>query len=171
MSDETDNLLVVGVFRDVVRASDQDAVGRIVAATGRFNAEEIAVARELVQARLAQGAASGYEFLFLETGERLLGYACHGRIPGTASSHDLYWIAVDPALQGKGAGRALLAEAEIRARAACSTAMWVETAGRDDYAGARGFYERNGYLLAARLPDFYAPGDDKLVYRKELRAG
>lgn len=157
-------------FRDTVRPGDTETVAELVAATGHFNPEEVTVAADLVRERLARGADSGYEFLFLEEGDAVLGYVCHGHVPGTASSHDLYWIAVPPELQGRGVGAALLAETERRARLAGSTDMWVETAGRPEYSSTRDFYERNGYRLVARLPRFYAPDDDKIVYHKPLTA-
>jgi len=47
----------------------------------------------------------------------------------------------------------------------------VETAGRADYAATRGFYESRGYRPTARIPEFYAPGDDLVVYTKQLGAG
>jgi hypothetical protein len=44
----------------------------------------------------------------------------------------------------------------------------VETAGRADYADTRRFYQARGYLETAHIPDFYAPGDDLVVYTKRL---
>ena len=155
-------------WRDGVAAGDPDAVGRIVRATGFFNAEEAAIARELAEERLARGPASGYEFLFAERDERAVGYSCYGRIAGTRASWDLYWIAVDPAEQGRGVGRELLARTEARVRAAGGSRIYVETAGRADYAPTRDFYEHMGYALDARLPDFYSPGDAKCIYVKVL---
>ena len=46
----------------------------------------------------------------------------------------------------------------------------VETAGRPDYRPTRAFYEARGYRPAAVIPDFYAPGDDQVVYVKTLGA-
>ncbi|MGH7286410.1 MAG: hypothetical protein ACREI8_00100, partial [Myxococcota bacterium] len=46
--------------------------------------------------------------------------------------------------------------------------VYVETSGRRDYEPTRAFYERAGYVAEARLADFYAPGDDKIVYVKAL---
>ena len=34
----------------------------------------------------------------------------------------------------------------------------------------RGFYQRMGFAEDARLPDFYGPGDSKVIYVKELAA-
>ena len=156
-------------WRDAVAAGDPDAVTRIVSATDFFNAEEEAIARELVEERLARGPASGYEFLFAERAAHAVGYSCYGRIGGTRESWDLYWIAVDPAEQGRGLGRQLLAQTEVRVRAAGGGRLYVETSGRASYAPTRDFYEHMGYALEATLVDFYAPGDAKCIYVKVLR--
>jgi len=44
----------------------------------------------------------------------------------------------------------------------------VETSGTTSYAPARKFYEVCGYSLQAKIPDFYSPGDDLLIYVKRL---
>jgi len=155
-------------FRDDVRTSDVVAVTELVAATGFFSAAEVAVAGELVEDRLTQGLASGYRFVLAERGERLEGYCCFGPIPLTQSSFDLYWIVVRPAAQRSGLGRRLLAMAETGARDLGATAMYVDTSSRPQYTSTRLFYRRVGYRLAAEFPDFYAPGDGKVVFVKRL---
>ncbi len=158
-------------FRDQPRPEDRQAVREIVCSTGFFNAAEIDVADELVRERLQAGPASGYFFLFLERQGQLIGYACYGPIPATTGSFDLYWIAVHRAWQGRGFGRAILQEAERRIRQAGGRRIYIETSGRTQYEPTRRFYERCGYRCEARLPDFYAPGDDKLIYVKLLPQG
>lgn len=156
-------------WRDRPEPGDPDAVTRIVHATDFFNDEEESVARELAEERVARGAASGYEFLFAERGERAVAYTCYGRIAGTRESWDLYWIAVEPAEQGRGLGRELLAQTEARVRAAGGGRIYVETSGRGSYASTRDFYVRMNYALEATLADFYSPGDSKCIYVKVLR--
>ena len=46
------------------------------------------------------------------------------------------------------------------------TRLYAETSSRDQYEPTRAFYLRRGYTVAARLPEFYGSGDDKLVYSK-----
>lgn len=140
----------------------------IVSATGFFQDHEIEVAAELVRERLEKGLASGYLFLFAEQDGRVLGYACHGEIPCTTGSHDLYWIAVRPETQGRGLGRRLLALAEEDMRAAGGRGLYAETSSKPQYRPTRDFYERCGFAAVAVLPDFYAPGDDKVIYAKKL---
>src|SRR5688572_27065775 len=83
-------------LRHEITSEDRDAVRRIVEGTGFFRADEVDIAVELVDERLARGAASGYHFVFAELGEVLAGYVCYGPTACTESSYDLYWIAVDP---------------------------------------------------------------------------
>ena len=165
----TERLDVPLRWRDGVEPGDPEAVTRIVRATDFFNEEEESIARELAEERLARGLASGYEFLFVERGQRAVAYACYGRIGGTRESWDLYWIAVDPAEQGRGLGRELLAQTEARVRAGGGGRLYVETSGRASYAPTRDFYEHMGYALEATLADFYSPGDAKCIYVKALR--
>jgi ribosomal protein S18 acetylase RimI-like enzyme len=155
-------------LRAEARAADIEAVRRLVEATGFFSEEEEAIALELVEERLLKGESSGYDFLFAHRGGAVVGYACYGRIPLTRSSYDLYWIVVDPAAQGSGVGRALIAATEAAVRDAGGTALYAETSSRDQYAPTRGFYRAAGYAVAAEFPDFYAPGDGKIVFAKRL---
>jgi len=155
-------------FRDEPDERDRLAVRDLTAATGFFSADESAVAAELVEARLAQGPASGYRFIFAEGDRGLEGYVCFGPIPLTRSSYDLYWIAVRPAAQQAGLGRRLMDLAEAAVRRSGGTAMYVETSTRPQYLPTRAFYQRLGYRLAAELPDFYGPGDGQAIYMKQL---
>lgn len=155
-------------FRSQPRLGDADAVREIVASTGFFRSDEIDVAVELVEERLARGPASGYHFVFAECGSETIGYACYGPIACTIASYDLYWIAVLDSARGRGIGRRILSEAERAIQAAGGARVYIETSGRADYASTRAFYERCGYRLEATLADFYAPGDDRLTYVRVL---
>ena len=157
-----------GRFRAEPADNDRAAVRALTAVTGFFSDEEIAVAVELVEARLSQGVASGYHFLFADGDGRLDGYVCFGPIALTRASFDLYWIAVRPEAQRTGLGRRLMAAAEAEARVLGATAMYVETSSRPQYEPTRTFYRRIGYRAAAELPDFYAPGDGQVILAKRL---
>ena len=155
-------------WRTAPEHKDIAGVRTLVDGTGFFNTEEIAIAAELVEERLTRGLASGYQFLFAETDNALLGYTCYGPIAGTRSSYDLYWIAIASEQQGQGLGRKLLVRSEHLIQVAGGSRVYIETSARPQYAPTQGFYERCGYQQVALLEDFYAPGDDKLVYCKVL---
>lgn len=156
------------VFRYEATPDDRQRVREIVASTGFFNPEEIDVAEELVEERLAEGPDSGYHFVFADQDRQTTGYTCYGPIAGTTGSYDLFWIAVDANVQRQGLGKVLLAESERLIRHAGGTRIYIETSNRGHYASTRAFYERNGYALEAVLKDFYAPGDDKAIYVKAV---
>ena len=155
-------------FRDTIVPEDGQRVHRLVEITGFFHPEEVGVAEELVVERLEKGEASGYHFIMADHYGRLAGYACFGPIPCTASSYDLYWIAVHPDFQGRGLGRRLLVEAERRIKAAGGSRIYVDTSQRVQYASTRAFYEGCGYRLETVLKDFYAVGDGTAIYCKSL---
>jgi ribosomal protein S18 acetylase RimI-like enzyme len=119
----------------------------------------------------AGGKEPDYSFVGVFTDDgHLLGYACYGPTPDTDRTYDLYWIAVDPAAQGSGAGTRLLAEVERRLRESRGRMLVVETSSRDEYDATRAFYTARGYQEAARVGHFYAPGDDRVIYTKRLSA-
>ncbi len=155
-------------WRRQVRPSDIEAVRGLVAATAMFNDEEVAVAAELVEERLMKGVASGYEFLFADEGGRVTGYSCFGPIPGAPRRFDLYWIAVERGRQRGGLGRQILSRTEDAIRKLGGCRLYLDTAGRAQYAPTRAFYLARGYDIAATLPDYYAPGDDKVEFCKIL---
>jgi ribosomal protein S18 acetylase RimI-like enzyme len=143
---------------------DRAAIERILRATGAFREDEVAVALELVDA----DASEGYRFVVAEVEGEVQGYACFGATPMTKGTFDLYWIAVAPARQGRGIGRALLRAAEDEVRAEGGRMLLVETAGKPAYAATRAVYAACGYREVARVPDFYEDGDDKIVFARRL---
>jgi ribosomal protein S18 acetylase RimI-like enzyme len=155
-------------WRSAVMAEDVGRVRSLVASTGFFNAAEAEVAADLVSERLTKGIRSGYHFVLAERGSTLVAYACYGPIFGTQGSFDLYWIAVAPEEQGRGLGAQTYTRAEAAMRKAGAKHVYADTSSSDRYAGTRGFYQRMGFEAEARLPDFYAPGDGKIVYVKAL---
>ncbi|MEX2126461.1 MAG: GNAT family N-acetyltransferase [Woeseia sp.] len=151
--------------------SDRQSVRRLVVSTCFFSPEEQDIAVELVDEALSAGKSSGYDFVFADNEQvpgDLLGYACFGPIPARPCSFDLYWIAVSPSRQRHGLGKQLLEEAEQRALQQGAADMFIDTSGRDQYRPTRAFYERMGYRPHEVVPDFYASGDDKVVYRKQI---
>lgn len=148
-----------------LRPSDRSAIEAITRATGLFRADEIPVALEVCDA--AAAGDPSYQAIVAEADGRAAGWICWGATPCTLGTWDLYWMAVDPALQGAGVGTALIREMEHRLTGLARVIV-VETAGREDYAGTRAFYQARGYRAVATIPDFYAPGDDQVVYLKYL---
>ena len=156
-------------LREEVTPEDARAVGRLVESTGFFTSAEVEIAVELVEERLARGPASGYFFVFAEASGELVGYSCYGPIPCTLNSFDLYWVAVRPSEWNRGVGGLLVSASEEKIHKAGGRRIYIETSTRAQYEPTRRFYERRGYSRESCLRDFYAPGDDKITYVKELK--
>ena len=159
-----------------LRPHDRARIAELLVSTSAFSRDEIAVALQLFDASVADGALAGaddalirdYEFVGAFDGDRLIGYSCVGPTPATDGTFDLYWLAVDPAAQGKGVGRALVREVERDLRSRGARLLLVETSSRPDYENTRAFYARCGYIEAARIKDFYAPADDRIMLTTRL---
>jgi len=106
--------------------------------------------------------------VLLEDSGNLVGYACYGLIPGSEVSHDLYWIAVHPDYQGRGFGKQILGQTENAMRRVGARQVYLDTSSSERYAPTRAFYTASKFALSAELPDFYRPGDGKLIYCKTL---
>jgi hypothetical protein len=44
----------------------------------------------------------------------------------------------------------------------------IETSSQPLYEPTRAFYLRKGYAEVARVPDFYADGDDRVIFAKRI---
>jgi ribosomal protein S18 acetylase RimI-like enzyme len=146
--------------------ADRADLEQIFRSISLFSAEEIAVALEVLDASFVPGQTD-YQTLGAEVAGHLAGWICWGATPCAVGTYDMYWIAVDPSVHGAGVGSALVSEMERRL-ADTARLIVVETGGRPDYAATRGFYQARGYEQVARVPDFYAPGDDQIVFVKKL---
>ncbi len=151
-----------------LKASDRDPLLAILRATGVFSEEEIAVATELIDAVLEHPEQRDYIIFVYEEGSRVLGYYCIGPTPATATTFDLYWIAVSPDVHGKGVGTALNDHLEALIRSRGGTLIMVETSSRTDYEPTRAFYRRKEYRELARIRDYYRPDDDLVIFGKYL---
>jgi len=155
-------------FREEPNTGDLLHVSRILEERGIFRANEIAVALELVQDRIDKGKSSEYMFLFMDGENELDGFACYGPISVTQSCYDLYWIAVRKGSGRSGIGGRMMEMLCKRARGEGGTWIFAETSTLEGYAPAREFYLKSGFGQTCTVPDFYAPGDGKIIFRKAL---
>ncbi|NTV14206.1 MAG: GNAT family N-acetyltransferase [Desulfobulbaceae bacterium] len=150
------------------KASESDRAGllALVAVQDNFTVLEREVAEEVIDDGLT--GKDDYEIQVGASPEgTVLGFICYGPIPLTEFSFDLYWIATLPSHGRLGFGGRLLAamEEDLRRKKAV---IYIDTSSTPGYDKARSFYAKHGYQVAARLQDFYHPGDDRVIYRKEL---
>jgi ribosomal protein S18 acetylase RimI-like enzyme len=93
-------------------------------------------------------------------------YAAHEKL--TDGAWNMLAIAVLPWLQSKGHGAALVAHAEVALKDRGQRILIVETSSLAAFAKTREFYRKKGYTEEARVRDFWAAGDDKIIFWKSL---
>ncbi len=148
---------------------DRPRITQILRSTPEFKPSEVAVAEEVIDSYLDDPCRSGYHILVGEVSSAIAGYICFGPTPLTEGTWDVYWMAVAPDSQRRGIGGALLEAAEKSIRESSGRLAIIETSSTPAYANTKHFHTSHGYEIIARLPDFYARGDDKLILQKRLR--
>jgi ribosomal protein S18 acetylase RimI-like enzyme len=146
---------------------DRLALVSLLKAQDHFRSAEVRIALELIDIALDQPGQEDYRIRCAE-GNRgeLLGYVCYGKAPLTDAVYDLYWIVVHPDHWSRGIGPALLLEAEGKMKRLQARLLLIETSSLPAYGRPRTFYLKHGYRELARIPDYYALGDHKLIFGK-----
>lgn len=153
-----------------VQPPDRVAIARILASDETFRPDERDVALELVDSCLSQTPGDDYRVLVWEDAEQVSGYICYGPTPMTERTFDLYWLAADALVRGRGIGTQLVKDMEDRLLAQGPAIVRVETSTMEAYGHAREFYVRRGYDEVGRIRDFYRLGDDLITLVKRLGA-
>lgn len=156
-----------------VTPSDRAPLLAIAVATGLFTADE---ADGLLGGVLDQLASSslpaGHSALLcrMVPGSAVVGWTYFAPDPHAGGVWNVWWLGVEPASQGAGAGALLLRRAEAQAAAEGGRLMIVETSAKAPQARARRFYAKEGYSECGCVPDFYGEGDDKVIFARRPRS-
>jgi ribosomal protein S18 acetylase RimI-like enzyme len=126
----------------------------------------VAVAEEVIDSYLKDSFSSGYHILVADVDSIVTGYICYGPTPMTEGTWDIYWMAVAREKQDQGIGMESAENEIVRAEGRLAI---IETSSTPAYEKTRHFHLSHGYEIVARIPDFYAPGDAKLILQKRLR--
>ncbi|VTR99779.1 GNAT family N-acetyltransferase [Tuwongella immobilis] len=151
----------------MIRPTLPEDTPRLVAlteATRMFRPLELETLREVLDDYHAVNHESRHRCVTLELDDQPIGFCYWAPAAMTDRGWYLYWIVVDPDYQGRGFGRKLLREAEDAIVVEGGRMLLVETSGTEAYAATREFYRRCGYAEAARVPDYYANGDDQIIF-------
>ena len=152
-----------------IEKKDRPALKTILQAQKHFKLSEIQVALEIIDLALTQPNQDDYSIRVAEGEDgEILGYVCYGKAPLTDAVYDLYWIVVHPVFWNQGTGTFLLRYAEKDMRRRQARLLLIETSSLPPYESPRAFYLKHGYKEMARVMDYYAVGDHKLIFGKIL---
>ncbi len=141
---------------------DLARVAVLVEATGMFPAEMLG---DMTSAYFAGDAAQRW---IVAAADEALGAAYYVPEPLTEGTWNVLMICVDPAAHGQGIGTLLMRHVEGELSGKGARVLLVETSSTPGFARTRGFYDMLGYDREARIRDYYAAGDDKVIFLKAL---
>lgn len=164
MMDAQDSHCTIRAMHD----GDLTRLVEILRACSVFRADEVSVGEEVLKESLRKPSPDDYQVFVAECDGQVTGWSCHGRVPMTDATYDLYWIAVDPPRQKEGIGRKLVERVIESLRGVGARWLLAETSASVQYAPTRRFYERVGFHVLSEIPDFYRVRDGRLIFGRRL---
>lgn len=149
-------------------SSETEVLVRLATATGVFKPIEIDTLRHVLDDFHNGDAEKGDRAVTYETDGKPIGFAYFGPTAMTDRTWHLYWIFVERTTQARGLGAKMMKYTESEIRNAGGRLLIVETSGLPNYELTRKFYRKLDYQQVATIPDFYADGDDMVVFSKRL---
>ena len=156
----------------MIRSTTPDDTTALIAladATGLFPPSALELLRQMLTDSLG-GNSDTESFWITDDDNGPVGVAYCEPERMTDRTWNLQLIAIHPDRQGQGRGTKLLRYVEQALTARRGRVLVVETSGLPEFDRTRAFYAKCGYEEEARIRDFYAKGDDKVVFRKVLNA-
>ena len=147
---------------------DKAAIINILKISPQFELHEIEVAEEVIVEYLRDPINSGYHIVVAELESTIEGYVCYGSTPLTRGTWEIYWIAVSPGSRRQGIGKQLMHHVENHVQKAQGRLIFAQTSSRTSFDDTNSFYSNLDYESISRIPDFYAPKEDKIIYQKKL---
>jgi ribosomal protein S18 acetylase RimI-like enzyme len=152
-----------------VQPSDTSTLVAIAATTGVFKPHELVALQEVLDDYHATNNEFGHTaYAWHDESGTIRGFVYYAPTAMTDRTWEIWWIAVDVTSQGQGLGKKLLRWAEEDGGRQGARLMLLETSSTGAYDATRQFYLKQGYVLAAQVPDFYSDGDDKLIFWKRF---
>jgi ribosomal protein S18 acetylase RimI-like enzyme len=147
---------------------DTPALVELADKTGVFKPLEIEALKEVLDDYHEANHAYDHRAITYEKDGKVIGFAYYAPASMTDRTWYLYWIAVSKQTQARGVGGWLLRHAEEDIRKAHGRVLFIETSSLPHYDLTRRFYVKHNYEQTAVLRDYYAEGDDMVVFRKRI---
>jgi len=150
------------------KPNDTPVLVRLAQETGVFKPHEMTALEEVLDDYHAGNHADGHRSVTYEKDGHVIGFAYYAPAEMTDRTWYLWWIAVHKGTQAKGVGGGLLRHVEEDIRKHQGRVLFIETSSLPHYELTRRFYLKHHYDQEAILRDYYADGDDMVVFRKHL---
>jgi ribosomal protein S18 acetylase RimI-like enzyme len=137
--------------------------------TGVFSSHEVEGFAEVLEDYHDEEQYNGHLACTWEEDGAVTGFVYYAPADLTdGGTWDLWWIIVAKARQGRGLGARLLDLVEQSVRQEGGYQLLIETSSLPQYEPTRRFYLKYGYHVITRIPDYYAEGDDLIIFRKRI---
>lgn len=150
------------------RATDIPALEAVIRGIGLFTPEEADGFAGTLPGHFEGSDGKdldGSAFWLMDDEEGGAAYAVPESPPGV---WNLLFLGVRPEARRRGLARALVAEVERRLSGRGARMLLIDTSTTPAMAGARALYSGLGYERVGEIPDYWVPGDGKLMLRKAL---
>ena len=149
---------------------DVETVVAIAVEAGLFSEDESAFLDKMLSDYFDHSKDDGHTCIIIEEAGEGLGVAYYEPARATDRTWYLTMIGVRPDRQGRGYGSELLKYVEQALQTDGQRILLVETLGIAEFAQTRAFYKKCGYTKEAQVRDYYAVGDDMVLFRKDLNS-
>jgi ribosomal protein S18 acetylase RimI-like enzyme len=146
-------------------AADTAALMSIIESSGQFNADGIAHVKGTLEQYL-NGETADIWLTADDSEPVAVAYCAAEAVTDGTWNLLMLWTRKDREGQGHGAALVKKVEHDLAARGA--RLLIVETSGLPAFETARAFYSKCGFQQEARIKDFFAAADDKIVFTKAV---
>ena len=149
-----------------ITPGDTDAVFALAKKLEMFDTDGL----ELIKSTLTDYLSGNSKDLWFSAYENgLVGVIYCAPEPMTSGTWNVLMLLVSLNHQRQGHGSALMSYVEQTLGARGERLLIVETSSLDEFEPARKFYYQCGFNEEARIRDFYAAENDKIIFSKALR--
>ncbi len=147
----------------LAEADDLARITRIIHEVGLFSDEEAAGFVEMTEAHFA-APDPGHRWWITDGGDG----AAYLAPEMPAGVWNLLFLGVRPAARGQGIATSLIGAIEASLRADGGRLLIIDTSSLEPMRAARSLYRHLGYAHVGTVRNYWADGDDKVIFQKRL---
>jgi GNAT superfamily N-acetyltransferase len=160
------------VFTGTIREMVHDELSAVLDIVAANDAALRPVAEEEISAGFPESAAATAvgRYLVAELDGEIVGVV--GWVPDHFQVPDICWLVwgyVRPGLHRRGVGAALFDAAEARLAESGTRKVYLDVGNADSHVSAIAFHLKRGYTQEGNLPDFWADGENLLIFGKHVQ--